>query len=70
MTQKVLVTLRKQSWEVAPGQTARQILAALDLDPERFLLIRNGEIVWDDVRLEAGDHLKLAAIISGGDHER
>jgi len=70
MTQKVLVTLRKQSWEVAPGQTARQILASLDLNPERFLLIRNGEIVQEDVRLQAGDHLKLAAFISGGDHER
>ncbi len=66
MTQKVLVTLRKQKWEVEPEQSARQVLASLDLDPERFLLILNGEMVQEDAWLRAGDHLKLAAIISGG----
>jgi len=66
MNKKVLVTLRKQKWEVEPGQTARRIIESLDLAPANFLIIRNGEIVDEDTLLLAGDRLKLAAIISGG----
>lgn len=66
MNKKVFVTLRKQKWEVEPGQTAHQVILALDLDPDQFLIIRNGKIEDADARLEAGDHLRLAAIISGG----
>jgi sulfur carrier protein ThiS len=70
MNEKVLVTLRKQKWEVEPGQTARQILAALDVPAENVILIRNDEIVDEETLLRAGDHLRLAVIISGGSQER
>jgi sulfur carrier protein ThiS len=40
----------------------------LDLNPENFLTIRNGDLVDDSTRLLAGDHLRLVAVISGGDH--
>ena len=70
MNEKVLVTLRKQKWEVEPGQTARQILAALDVPAENVILIRNSEIVDEEALLQAGDHLRLAVIISGGSQER
>ncbi len=68
MTEKVTVTLRKQKWEVEPGKSARKIMEELDLNPENFLTIRNGELVDESVRLKAGDHLKLVAVISGGSH--
>ncbi len=68
MNENVLVTLRKQQWEVEPGKTARQIMEELDLNPENFLTIRNGDLVDDSTRLLAGDHLRLVAVISGGDH--
>lgn len=66
MSKKVLVTLRKQKWEVEPGKSARKIMEELDLNPENFLTIRNGDLVDDSVRLQAGDHLRLVAVISGG----
>ncbi len=68
MNEKVTVTLRKQKWEVEPGKSARQVIQELGLNPENYLTIRNGELVDDSVRLRAGDHLKLAAVISGGSH--
>jgi sulfur carrier protein ThiS len=68
MSEKVLVTLRKQKWEVEPGKTARQIMESLDLNPESFLTLRNGQLVDDSERLQAGDHLRLVAVISGGGH--
>ncbi len=66
MNEKVLVSLRKQRWQMEPGQSARQIILALGLDPKRFLIIRNGQVADLDATLEAGDELRLAAIISGG----
>jgi len=68
MSEKVLVTLRKQKWEVEPGKSARRIIEELDLNPENFLTLRNGELVDDSVRLQAGDHLRLVAVISGGSY--
>jgi sulfur carrier protein ThiS len=65
-TQKVIVRLRKERWEVEPGQTAHQILLARHLNPERYLLICNGKVVDEQVVLQAGDELRLAAMISGG----
>ncbi len=62
----VVVTLRKQRWEVEPGQTARQIMKSLGLNPENYLTMVNGQLVDDSIRLKAGDHLKLVAVISGG----
>jgi sulfur carrier protein ThiS len=68
MSEKVLVTLRKQKWEVEPGKSARRIMEELDLNPENYLTLRNGELVDDSVRLQAGDHLRLVAVISGGSY--
>jgi len=67
-TDKVLVTLRKERWQVEPGKTARQIMEELDLNPENFLTMINGQLTDDSTRLKAGDHLKLIAVISGGEH--
>ena len=68
MSEKVLVTLRKQKWEVEPGKSARRIIEELDMNPENYLTLRNGELVDDSVRLQAGDHLRLVAVISGGSY--
>ena len=67
-SEKVLVTLRKQQWQVEPGKTARQIMQELDLNPENYLTIINGQLTDDSARLKAGDRLKLVAVISGGSH--
>ncbi len=64
----VLVTLRKQRWEVEPGKTARQIMEDLGLNPENYLTMINGQLVDDSTRLKPGDHLKLVAVISGGSY--
>ncbi len=67
-SEKVLVTLRKQQWQVEPGKTARQIMQELDLNPENYLTMINGQLTDDSARLKAGDRLKLVAVISGGSH--
>ena len=66
MSEKVKVTLRRQTWEVEPGKTARETVKELGLNPESHLIVVNGEMVTDDTILRPGDEVLLVAAISGG----
>ena len=66
MSEKVKVTLRRQTWEVEPGKTARETVKELGLNPESHLIVVNGEMVTDDTILQPGDEVLLVAAISGG----
>ncbi len=66
MSEKVTVKLRRQTWEVKPGKTARDAIKELQLNPQSYLIVRNGELVTDDTILEPGDEIELIAAISGG----
>ncbi len=64
--EKVKVVLRRQTWEVEPGITARQLLEHLNLNPESYLVTRDGELISDDTVIRPGDTIRLVAVISGG----
>ncbi|MDQ7030734.1 MAG: MoaD/ThiS family protein [Ardenticatenia bacterium] len=64
--ENVKVVLRQQTWEVEPGLTARQLLKRLNLNPESYLVTRNGELISDDTVIQPGDTIRLVAVISGG----
>jgi len=46
--------------------TARDAIRKVGLDPEAVLVIRNGELVTDDVILADSDDVRLISVISGG----
>ena len=48
------------------GKTVRQLMKALKLNSENFVLSKNGEIVLEDEVLKDGDKVKLFPVISGG----
>ena len=48
------------------GKTVRQLMKALKLNSENFVISRNGEIVLEDGVLKDGDKVKLFPVISGG----
>ncbi|MCL4562650.1 MAG: MoaD/ThiS family protein [Chloroflexi bacterium] len=62
----VKITLREQEFEARPGQTVRQALETLQLPPESFLAVREGELITEDEVLREGQTIKLVAVISGG----
>ncbi len=62
----VEVVFRDERWEVAPGQTVRRIIEAADLRPEALLALRDGKLIPPDTVVEAGDTIKLVAVVSGG----
>jgi sulfur carrier protein ThiS len=57
---------REKEYEVKGGSTARDMLVKLGLDPEAFLVLRNGKLVDDSAILTDGDEVKLIAVVSGG----
>ena len=63
------ITYRDKAWELPGGMTARDAIKKVGLDPEAVLVVRNGELVTDDVILSDEDEVKLIAVVSGGDGE-
>jgi len=48
------------------GTTVGQLMKALRLNSENFVISRNGEIVLEDEALKDRDNVKLFPVISGG----
>jgi sulfur carrier protein ThiS len=42
------------------------IFKELNLNPEEYIVIRNGEVLTEDEKLEENDKIELIRVISGG----
>jgi sulfur carrier protein len=62
----VKVTLRNKEYEVTPNQTVQNALESLGLQPEAYLVVKDGELLTEDIVVREGDVLKLVAVVSGG----
>jgi len=63
------IIYRDKEWELPGRMTARDAIKKVGLDPEAVLVVRNGQLVTDDVILRDEDEVKLIAVVSGGDGE-
>jgi sulfur carrier protein len=63
---KVLLRNPRREIEITGPRTVRSLLAELQLPRESHLVIRNGELVPGDARLEATDTIEIRPVISGG----
>jgi len=48
------------------GKTIKDLMKALKLPSENFVISKNGGIVLEDEKLKDGDRVKLFPVISGG----
>jgi sulfur carrier protein len=48
------------------GNNVRELLNMLNLDPSRFIVVKNGEIVTEDDIINDGDYIKILDSVSGG----
>ena len=62
----IQVAFRDQQHTLRGGMTARSAILKIGLDPNAVLIVRNGELITDDEILDAGDQIRLVAVISGG----
>ena len=52
--------------EVVGGRAVRSVLDELGMDPDTVLVIRAGELVTRETRLEEADEIEVRPVISGG----
>jgi sulfur carrier protein len=52
--------------EVTGGQSVRDVLAELAVNPDTVLVIRAGELITREQRLGTDDEIELRPVISGG----
>jgi sulfur carrier protein ThiS len=62
----IKVILRNKEFTFEESMRLRQVLAQLQLPPDSYLALLNGELITEDQVLRQGDEIKLIAVISGG----
>jgi sulfur carrier protein ThiS len=62
----IKITLRKTEYTFEKEMTLKQLYKELNLIPESYLALRNGELLLDNEPLKDNDEIKLVAVISGG----
>jgi sulfur carrier protein ThiS len=63
---KVRVIYRDKEWEMRGGLSVRDVVAAVGLDPQAVLAVRNGKLITEDTSLKEDDTVTLVAVVSGG----
>ena len=56
--------------DVTAGRTVREILDELGINADAVLVIRGGELVTREARVNDADELEIRPVISGGADER
>ena len=60
------IVYRDKEWFVEQELTVNQMLKYLKLLPESVLVVRNGQLVAEDQKLQPADEVKIVSVISGG----
>ena len=66
MAIKVIIRKNEQEVEYRPPMTVKKVFKQLDLLPEAYLVIRNGELIVEQDILRDGETVKLVPVVSGG----
>ncbi len=59
------VKIRKELVEVK-GKKVRDIFRELNLNPEEYVVVKNGEVVLLDEPVDENDEIELIPVVSGG----
>jgi sulfur carrier protein ThiS len=57
---------REEAVELREGASGMDLLKALDLPPDLYVLSRGEEILTEDEPLRDGDEIRLVRVVSGG----
>lgn len=60
------IVYRDKEWFVDQELTVNQMLKYLKLLSESVLVVRNGQLIAEDQKLQPGDEVKIVSVISGG----
>jgi sulfur carrier protein len=60
------VMFRDKEWILEGKKTVRQVVEEVGLVPDSVLVVRDGELLTEDMIVQAEDEIRLIAVISGG----
>jgi len=64
---KVFIERDMKEFEIEfKGETVKDLLNSLNLDWARHVVIKNGEIVTEDEKINDRDYIKILDAVSGG----
>lgn len=66
MAVKVILRNKEIFLDETKDLTVNKILKKLDLIPETYLCVRNGELLTEQELIRDGDIIRLVPVISGG----
>ncbi len=66
MSVKVILRNKEIILDETKDLTVSKILKKLDLIPETYLCVRNGELLTEQELIRDGDIIRLVPVISGG----
>lgn len=66
MAIKVILRNKEIIIEETKDLTVRKVFKKLDLLPETYLCVRNGDLITEQELLKDGDIIRLVPVISGG----
>lgn len=58
--------LEGKKFEIGKRERVRDLLKRLNLNPEAYLVVRNGSLVTEDEIVSDEDEIKLIRVVSGG----
>ncbi len=60
------VTYREKTVEIKGVKSVRELVRKMELNPETVLVIKLGELLTEDAKLEESDEVEIVNVISGG----
>lgn len=60
------VDYRGEITEIQGVKNVRELIKKMELNPETVLVIKAGELLTEDTKLEENDKVKIINVISGG----
>ena len=66
MSVRVIIRKQEQIIENTANLTVKKVFKRLDLLPETYLVVRDGDLITENDILKDGDVIQLVPVISGG----
>lgn len=63
---KVFIEREEKELEIKFSGTVKELMKKLNLNPEVFIVSKNGEVVTEDELLDDKDKIDFLSVVSGG----
>ena len=63
---KIFIEREEKDLNLEFKGTAKELMEKLEINSEAFIIVKNGEVVTEDVQVEEDDKVEFLSVVSGG----